>query len=164
MHTQKLTLPTIAIMLAALMIPSLSVFAQGTDSKMQHYGDRITAEGILSSTELAGLMEDKESADVKLEGTILETCAMKGCWMTVDLGEGQEMRVTFKDYGFFVPKEGAEGKQTIVEGTIKKKVTDVETLQHYAEDAGKSQEEIDAISEPKEELTFVATGVLIKNK
>jgi hypothetical protein len=39
---------------------------------------------------------------------------------------------------------------------------DVEMLRHFAEDAGKSQDEIDAITEPEYELTFEATGVLIK--
>jgi hypothetical protein len=74
------------------------------------------------------------------------------------------MRVTFKDYGFFVPKEGMEGKEVVFEGVAKRKVTDVDMLKHFAEDAGKSQEEIDAITEPKVELTFVANGVIIKEK
>jgi hypothetical protein len=37
----------------------------------------------------------------------------------------------------------------------------VEELKHLAEDAGKSKEEIEAITEPKEELKFLATGVLL---
>ncbi len=34
-------------------------------------------------------------------------------------------------------------------------------LQHYAKDAGKSEEEIKKIKEPKKELQFVAKGVLV---
>ena len=83
--------------------------------------------------------------------------------MSVALPGGNTMRVTFRDYGFFVPTSGAEGKQTIFEGTLRKSVTSVESLRHYAEDAGKSTEEINAITEPREELTFVADGVLIAN-
>lgn len=165
MNTHKLISPIVAVVaiLVALTIRPVNVFAQEENSKIQYYGEQITTNGVVSKIDLASFMEDKDSADVKLEGTILKTCEKKGCWMTVDLGNDREMRVTFKDYGFFVPKEGAEGKKTIVEGTIKRKVTDVETLKHFAEDAGKSQEEIDAISDPKEELTFVATGVIIKD-
>jgi hypothetical protein len=37
----------------------------------------------------------------------------------------------------------------------------VATLRHYAQDAGKSKEEIDKITEPKHMLTFLADGVLI---
>ena len=40
---------------------------------------------------------------------------------------------------------------------------DVDYLKHLAQDAGKSQEEIDAISEPETKLSYVATGVLIKS-
>jgi hypothetical protein len=40
--------------------------------------------------------------------------------------------------------------------------TSVEELRHYAEDAGKSQEEIEAITEPKKTYSFVADGVLLK--
>ena len=38
----------------------------------------------------------------------------------------------------------------------------MDMLKHYAEDEGKSQEEIDAISEPEFAYTFEAIGVIIK--
>ena len=38
----------------------------------------------------------------------------------------------------------------------------VPMLKHYAEDAGKSQAEIDAITEPELRLAFTATGVMIE--
>ena len=87
---------------------------------------------------------------------------MKGCWMTVKTGETETMRVTFQDYGFFVPKDSVSGRNTIFEGKAFKSVTSVEMLKHYAQDEGKSSDEIKAITEPKEEYTFVATGVLIE--
>ena len=57
---------------------------------------------------------------------------------------GEEMRVTFKDYEFFVPKEGMEGNEALIDGIVTRTVTDVDTQKHYAEDAGKSQEVIEA--------------------
>jgi hypothetical protein len=39
---------------------------------------------------------------------------------------------------------------------------DVEMLRHFAEDAGQTQEEIDAITEPEVEWSFEATGVYIR--
>jgi hypothetical protein len=77
------------------------------------------------------------------------------------MGE-KAMRVTFKDYGFFVPTDGVEGMQTVFEGYAKKTTTSVASLQHFAQDAGKPEAEITQITEPKEEITFVATGVLIR--
>ena len=81
--------------------------------------------------------------------------------MKMDIGGDKELMVRFKDYGFFVPMD-SEGKVAIIEGKVKKSVIPVDELKHYAEDAGKSQEEIDAITEPEEKLTFLADGVLIK--
>ena len=72
------------------------------------------------------------------------------------------MRVTFKDYAFFVPKD-ASGKTVIMDGYAYKNVTTVAELRHYAEDAGKPKEEIEKITEPESELVFEAHGVIIKN-
>jgi hypothetical protein len=109
-------------------------------------------------------IENKDSVLLTLKGTIEQTCSQKGCWMTVQDEHGVSTRVTFKDYGFFVPTEGAEGKEVVFSGVAKKKITEVATLRHFAQDAGKSQEEIDAITEPKEEIEFVAKGVVIYEK
>ncbi len=126
------------------------------------YGEKIAANDAQSVSVIDALMADTDSLNVKLTGEIEKTCAMKGCWMTVKTGDSTSMRVTFKDYGFFVPKEGVAGRQAIMEGTVTKTVTSVEVLRHYAQDEGKSAEEINAITEPKEEYAFVATGVLIE--
>ncbi len=70
------------------------------------------------------------------------------------------MRVTFKDYGFFLPLDAA-GRAVIAEGVGFKKVTAVDELRHYAVDAKISDEEIAAITEPKTEYLFEAAGVLL---
>ena len=129
-------------------------------SKYESYGEKIDAEGSLEIASFVSTFE-ADSANVKLQAKATAVCKKKGCWMNVDLGNDQAMKVTFKDYGFFVPKD-IEEKNVIVEGVAKKQITSVDELKHYAEDAGKSQEEIDAITEPKEEIVFVATGVLIE--
>ena len=76
-------------------------------------------------------------------------------------GVEEPMHVTFKDYGFFVPKEGMEDKEAIFEGIAFVDTLSVDMLRHYAEDEGKSQEEIDAITEPELAYTFEAIGVII---
>jgi hypothetical protein len=125
------------------------------------FGEKITKQGAVATTEVANLIGDKEKVEVKITGKINEVCKIKGCWMTADLGNGKSMRVTFKDYGFFVPKD-AGGKTFWAEGEAKTKTTSIEMLKHYAEDAGKSKEEIEAIKEPKKELVFVAKGVIVE--
>lgn len=125
------------------------------------YGEEITEEGTISTDDMVAMLAMSDSVAVKVKGEITATCAMKGCWMNLVMPNGDEMRVTFKDYGFFVPKEGMEGNLAIIDGVVIRTLTDVATLKHYAEDAGKPQEEIDAITEDKEELAFVANGVII---
>lgn len=135
--------------------------AQEATVDYAYYGDTITAEDAVPAPQLYTLMEGKDQLNVKLAGTIEECCQKKGCWMKVDMGDGKTMRVSFKDYAFFVPMNSA-GKEVIMEGVATMEETSVEALRHFAEDAGKSKEEIAAITEPKKELVFEASGVILK--
>lgn len=152
------------VLLVALMV----MFAWACEDKKEEtteivgtYGAEITEDGAISVNDMMAKLNSSDSVMVKVKGEITATCAMKGCWMNLVLPNGEEMRVTFKDYGFFVPKEGMEGNVALIEGVVTKTITDVETLKHYAADAGKPEEEILAITEDKEELAFEATGVII---
>ncbi len=101
------------------------------------------------------------SSKVKIEGEILSSCPMKGCWMRISV-EKDTVLVRFKDYGFFVPKSGIEGKSTIINGSLSVDTLSIAQLQHYAEDAGKSKKEIALITKPEVTISFLADGVLIK--
>src|SRR5690554_6228569 len=120
----------------------------------QVYGDSINPNGALASDEMLAKYQTMSLADT-VEGTftakIISTCKKKGCWMKLDIGENEEVFVKFKDYDFFVPKEGAENHTTIISGKAFIAETSVDALKHYAKDAGKTKEEIDAITEPKTE-------------
>jgi len=130
-------------------------------TNFSYYGDTITEENAKEATQLASLMGDKGKMDVKITGKISDVCQRKGCWMDVDLGNNQTMKVRFKDYGFFVPKDAA-GKTFIMEGEAFHDTVSVAQLRHYAEDAGKTKEEIEKITEPEINLNFEAKGVIIK--
>ncbi len=127
------------------------------------YGAAITREGAFDVKALPGRLKGKASEEVKIKGTLVAVCQVKGCWMTADLGNGQTMRIRFKDYAFFVPKD-AGGKEFYAQGVASWDTTSVAELKHYAGDAGKKQEEIDKITEPKVELVFLAEGVIIEEK
>ena len=144
-------------MLSCMVISS--VLAQSVDG-YQSFGASVDIEATLQPVELMDQLSDMDSVYATIAATVEEVCQMKGCWMNVS-DEGQSLFVKFKDYGFFVPKD-ISGKEIIMEGTAYRQMTSVEDLKHYAKDAGKSQEEIDLITVPKEEVTFVASGVLVK--
>ena len=145
----------------ALLSLVVAVFAQDEGKSSGSFGEPITKKGAISVKKLPQKMTGTEELEVKAKGKIVEVCQAKGCWMTLDLGENELMRVKFKDYGFFVPKD-ATGKTAIIQGVAKKEVIGVDELKHLAEDAGKSEQEINAITQPSEELTFMASGVIIK--
>jgi hypothetical protein len=101
-----------------------------------------------------------DSINSKMVAKVNEVCQAKGCWMTLNLGDGDEVMVKFKDYGFFVPKDIA-GKEVIINGKAFVNEVSVDEQRHYAEDAGKSKEEIALITEPKKTYSFEADGVLL---
>ena len=151
------------LLLKSAVILMLCFTLQSVQAQTASYGEELTDAKAVKATNLEKTMADKQAMKMKLKGEIAEVCQEKGCWMTVATGDGQTIRVTFKDYGFFVPKDAA-GKKTVIEGEAKMETVDVATLKHYAEDAGKSAEEIAAITEPETKLTFVASGVEIEEK
>ncbi len=124
------------------------------------YGTEITADDALPIGKVVADPDAYDGQTVKVAGVVHEVCQNKGCWMTLDGGEGQTVRVTFRDYGYFVPKDIA-GRTVVLEGSVRREELSVETLRHYAEDEGKSEEEIAAITSPQIQLTVVADGVLV---
>lgn len=130
-------------------------------SNTTYYGDLIDDKNILKISESKKEISSSGKVRAKIQGEILATCAKKGCWMDLKV-DNDTLMVRFKDYGFFVPKEGVEGKTAIISGEIFYDTLSVELLRHYAEDAGKSSEEINLIVEPEYTLAFTAHGVIIK--
>lgn len=125
-------------------------------------GEKVDEASAISMAELTSLMEEKELAEsLVVKGKVTSVCKKKGCWMTLEKDNGETVRVTFKDYALFMPFD-IPGKEVVIRGKAEKKVTPVDELQHYAEDEGKSEEEIAAITEDKIDIAFEADGVLIK--
>ncbi len=125
------------------------------------FGEAITKDGALAVEEVLALIADNENTEVRVTGTIKEVCQHTGCWMKFDFGDGEEIMVHMKDHEFYVPMDAA-GKKAWVEGVATREMISVNMLKHYAEDAGKSQEEIDAITEPQMTYTLDAKGVIIE--
>lgn len=127
------------------------------------FGAKIDESGAITMDSLLAMVAAGQTdiTGVKVKGKVNEVCQAKGCWMNLDKGDGSGMRVTFKDYGFFVPKD-CGGKTAVILGHAYMDTTAVEDLRHYAEDEGKSKEEIAKITEPLVELAFEAEGVIIQ--
>jgi hypothetical protein len=140
----------------------ISFFSNSQDpSVTEHYGQKIDFQGIDNYYSVKNDLLKVNKKYVKIKGKILSSCPMKGCWMKVNV-YNDTLLVRFKDYGFFVPKSGLEGKSTILSGVISIDTLSVTQLKHYAEDAGKTIKEINLIKNPQLTLSVLADGVLIE--
>lgn len=155
------------LLLSCIMI-SFSGFSQekNTGKKDLYFsvGEEVEAVNVLTAFQMQERYEGLKGGDtisVTFRADVASVCKSKGCWMNVALEDGREVMVKFKDYAFFVPKD-IENKEAIMEGKAYVTEMSVEDQRHYAEDAGKSSQEINAITSPAVTLFFLADGVMIK--
>lgn len=127
-----------------------------------NYGAQVVAKKAVKAKALSSALAKGEPAvvgeDIIIEGKVLEVCPKKGCWVKLQLADKTEATVKMKGYGFFVPVN-LEGKKIKIQGKAEVTQTSVDELKHIAEDAKRSQEEIDAITQPKNELKILASGI-----
>ncbi len=149
-------------MKALILLLVLIVSCSPAEKQMawESFGAEITPLKATPVSEVIDLFELDVESKFKISGELKEVCASKGCWTIIEADDGRLVRVTFKDYGFFLPLDAA-GRTVIAEGVGFKKVTSVDDLRHYALDAKKTEDEITAITEPKTEYLFEAAGVLL---
>ncbi len=125
------------------------------------YGEKVSTEGAVDLNDVVKKLNGGSMfPEVKIKAKITEVCPKKGCWLKLELENGETAMVKMKDYGFFLPL-AAKGKTVIIDGEVNLKTTSVAELKHYAEDAKKTKEEIDAIKEPKKEVKVMAKGIVV---
>ena len=96
---------------------------------------------------------------VTVDGRVRRACNRKGCWM--ELAEGMSpsrpgCRVTFKDYGFFVPLDAA-GAQARVQGNVTLRKVPAARVEHLEQEGAQfPKKEADGSAY---EVSLVATGV-----
>lgn len=126
------------------------------------FGKATTAENAISMEQYVKLLESKpagEPLEAKIIGVVKEVCQKEGCWIKVESPNGALM-VKMKEHKFAVPVV-LNGKKVVISGIGTLTTTSVKQLKHFAEDAGKSKEEIAKITEPKKEIVIQAAGILV---
>lgn len=90
------------IFIILFVTPLISLSQSNTlTESLNFYGEKISTENIIDYDTF--IENSKVVSKSKIEGTILSSCPKKGCWMQVKI-DSDTIQVTFKDYGFFVPK------------------------------------------------------------
>jgi len=127
------------------------------------FGDKILADKALTKEQMYSKYKSLKAGDtvaLKFKTKIKDVCQKKGCWMSLQLPDEKESFVKFKDYAFFVPLNAA-GQDAVVSGKAFVSEISVAQLRHYAKDGGKSEAEINKITQPETTYGFLADGVLI---
>jgi hypothetical protein len=116
----------------------------------------------LKKVELATLLSSPASVDgqeVSVQGKVRRACERKGCWMELaPEGKGPGVRVTFKDYGFFVPLDSA-GRTAVVEGKVIVAELSDEKAKHYESEGATVPRGADG--KPRE-VQLIASGVELR--
>ena len=120
-------------------------------------GEKLTGSPAVPLAKVLESPSEFEGKTVTVEATVRKACEKKGCWMelTGNDAKGVGVRVTFKDYGFFVPLDSA-GSSAKVEGLVKVAMLDEAKAKHL---------EAEGATIPKgkdgkyREVQLVATGV-----
>lgn len=145
------------LVITAVPIATKSYLA---DTAAKHtFGAPITADSTAAVTVSVAMHDTtKFGQTVLVRGTIADVCMKKGCWLVVTDNVGT-MRVTFKDYGFFVPKDSHE-RTVYLQGVVKREVIEEDIAKHYAEES-KNGPKPEEITGSQTVITMVADGVMI---
>jgi hypothetical protein len=121
------------------------------------FGAPITDAQTVGIADVAAKPEDFAGKTLIVTGDVRRACSAKGCWMEVSATPEQPgARVTFKDYGFFVPTD-AQGSHARVQGVVSVKTVDAGEVAHMeSEGATMGCKEADGTAK---EVRIVATGV-----
>ena len=124
-----------------------------------HFGTQPT---MADSVKLVSFLEAPAQyvgKEVLVEGNVVDVCQKAGCWMVMSDGRRQ-LRVTMKDHGFSVAKDGA-GSWARVQGLVQEIPLDPETTAHFEGESARP----DLLPEKQGQLFQIhASGVSLQDK
>ena len=128
-------------------------------------GDVVKRGDIVPAGEAVAIEKVLHSPDayarksVLVEGVIENACSNKGCWMQITPAAGKPgMRVTFKNYAFFIPLD-SKGMRARVHGTTRLKTLSKKEADHLENEGAKLTRKADGTAR---EVSFVASGVELR--
>ncbi len=133
--------------------------AAATKPEAKKFGEAITLH---ERQELKQVLSDPQTyagKTVLVEGHVRRACSRRGCWMEIADGTDAKApgcRVTFKDYGFFVPTDSA-GSTALVQGTVKVASVEARRVEHLeSEGANFASKQADGTAQ---EVQLIASAV-----
>lgn len=125
--------------------------ANAETTTKKHYGEELKGLKTQKIEKLLSKPEQFSKADCAVEGVVEKVCEKKGCWLTLKAdGSSEQIRIGFKDYGFFVGKD-IIGKRILAEGRVQVKELKPEQIAHLKSDGDDNVKKTD--------VSFVASGL-----
>jgi hypothetical protein len=109
----------------------------------------------MTLSELIAAGDEYVDREIVVDTRIAKVCQKKGCFFIAHEG-ADSARVTFKDYGFFIPTN-AGGKTVRVAGVLTRSEVSDKEARHYADDLGEAA----GRAAPRQEYVIIATSVRI---
>lgn len=112
---------------------------------------------VAQSLPLPDVLDDAAAyvdADIQVTAKVKQVCQKKGCFLVAQAGP-HVVRVSFKDYGFFVPTD-ISGRTVTLHGVLTREVLTAAQARHFSEDA---QQE--GAFKPGWQYEFVAVSVRV---
>lgn len=131
--------------------------SEDMSDKVAFGAKEVDTAAAISTAELLTQFEGKTEMEATFKGEINEVCSKMGCWVSIKTDD-EPFRVIFKDH-FTIPTQTEAGTMAYLTGKAVQDTMSVDEQRHYLEDAEAPQEEIDAITEPKYGMSFIAEGI-----
>lgn len=139
--------------------PAASAAPDSAGAGKKLFGQALAPAAPITVAALLAAPDGHKTTPVTVEGSVRKACTRKGCWM--ELAESPKdgtpgCRVTFKNYGFFVPTDSA-GARARVQGLVEVDTLSASAVRHYEEEGA-----VFASKKPDGtalEVRLVATGV-----
>jgi hypothetical protein len=120
---------------------------------------KVLPKEAISVAELVNIMDkSKTPYTTTLKAPLSAVCQNAGCWVQVAKPDGKPLTIRFKNH-FTIPPTTPIGTESYIHGFAYWDTVSVKALRHYAEDAGKTMDEINKITQPEFKLNFEGDGI-----
>ena len=151
------------LILAALTSACLTLTTSALAASTNH-GEALPKGEFTALAKVLSNPDAYANQSLLVEGTVKSVCTKKGCWMEISASKDAKSascRVTFKDYGFFVPLD-SKGATAKLAGKVTVKTLPKSHVDHLQGEGGT----VSGIQKDgtAREVTFVANGVQLSRK
>lgn len=131
----------------------------------EKYGKGLSGSDTIKVSELIASPDKYIGKTVRVEGTITDVCAKRGCWMMI-AGDKEFQTIRFKvDDGVIVIPMSAKGKSAVAEGVFAKlELTKEQAVEHAKHQAEEMKKPFDpaSVTGPQTLYQLKGTGAVIK--